>query len=161
MKMTMMMMMKRDPVESVITCVQDEASALWIAAQMGHSQVAKDVVIITISDEDDDDDDSGDDERDPVESVVTCVQDEASALWIAAQMGHSQVAKELLVAGAEVDAIREVGWGSSVCLLSRAQLAWVETGWLVCVSSFRGTVSSGEVRLAAPGVFCLGTVSLE
>lgn len=37
------------------------------------------------------------------------VQDEASALWIAAQMGHSQVAKELLEAGAEVDAVREVG----------------------------------------------------
>ena len=41
--------------------------------------------------------------------VVLYVQDEASALWIAAQMGHSQVAKELLEAGAEVDAVREVG----------------------------------------------------
>ena len=36
------------------------------------------------------------------------LQDEASALWIAAQMGHSQVARCLLQAGAEVDAVREV-----------------------------------------------------
>lgn len=32
----------------------------------------------------------------------------ASPLWIAAQMGHTDVVRELLLAGADVDAMREV-----------------------------------------------------
>lgn len=32
----------------------------------------------------------------------------ASPLWIAAQMGHTGVVRELIAAGAEVDAMREV-----------------------------------------------------
>lgn len=36
------------------------------------------------------------------------LQDQATPLWIASQMGHTSVVKELLSSGADVDAIREV-----------------------------------------------------
>lgn len=43
-----------------------------------------------------------------VKIQILLFQDEASALWIASQMGHADVAKELLEAGAQLDAVREV-----------------------------------------------------
>ncbi len=39
---------------------------------------------------------------------VLSLQDGASSLWIASQMGHAAVVRELLEAGAEVDTAREV-----------------------------------------------------
>ena len=36
-------------------------------------------------------------------------QDHATPMWIAAQMGHLNIVRELIVAGAVVDAVREVG----------------------------------------------------
>ena len=40
--------------------------------------------------------------------VLYCSQDGASPLWIASQMGHSVIVKELLESSADVDAAREV-----------------------------------------------------
>ena len=37
-------------------------------------------------------------------------QDEATPLWIACQMGHLQIVKELLTTGADIDKTREVGY---------------------------------------------------
>ena len=37
------------------------------------------------------------------------LKDKASPLWIASQMGHTQIVRELLTLGADVDAVREVG----------------------------------------------------
>ena len=36
-------------------------------------------------------------------------QDHATPMWIAAQMGHLNIVRELIVAGAVVDSVREVG----------------------------------------------------
>lgn len=45
------------------------------------------------------------------------LQDQATPLWIASQMGHTSVVKELLSSGADVDAIREV----------KSQLSFIHT----------------------------------
>ena len=43
-------------------------------------------------------------------------QDGASPLWIASQMGHSVIVKELLESSADVDAAREVGFTLCVAM---------------------------------------------
>lgn len=52
-------------------------------------------------------------------AVSFCLQDGTAPLWIASQMGHSEVVRVMLLRGAERDAARDVSSTLS-CALSAA-----------------------------------------
>jgi len=49
-------------------------------------------------------------------AVLFCLQDGTAPLWIASQMGHSEVVRVMLLRGAERDAVRDVSSAYSCTL---------------------------------------------
>lgn len=78
-------------------------------------------------------------------AVLFCLQDGTAPLWIASQMGHSEVVRVMLLRGAERDAARDVSSTSS-CALLQLNASWLFLRLQVCLNV--GLVSPESILLA-------------
>lgn len=65
-------------------------------------------------------------------AVIFCLQDGTAPLWIASQMGHSEVVRVMLLRGAERDAARDVSVASSCapCCSLMPHLGGCKSAWM-------------------------------